>query len=152
MLLEAMTVHLPPNVIRRAEHVAKLTYRTLDKVFEDALSTAIPDSPQLPALIAAELAAMRDLSDAALWAASKPSMDAARLARLHQLNHAAGLQTLSQSEQAEQAELLMQQRMAALRCTRAMQLLTLRGHALPTTDELPLPTDWDDDEDSEISA
>jgi hypothetical protein len=121
-------VQVPESAYRKLQQAAALTHRSIDEILVNTIDTSLPAPTDLPSEIADELAAMHLLSDAALWAASQPSLSAAQQARLAQLN---GLERkLTAAETAEQEALFTAYYHAVLRRSQALALLAQRGHAV----------------------
>lgn len=132
-----ITVTLPEPTLRKLQRAAELTYRSVDEILLGVLNVALSVPPDLPSDVAEELAAMRLLSDDALWAAAQPSLSPAEQQRLQQLNHIAGERSLTQAESAEQAALLKAYHRSVLRRAEALAILQQRGH--PISPDLPMP-------------
>ncbi|MBE2200373.1 MAG: hypothetical protein IAE79_17290 [Anaerolinea sp.] len=138
MLDKSIAIYVPELAYRKLQRAARLTYRSVDEVLLDAIETALPSPPDVPAELAEELAALHLFSDEALWAAAAPSMSATEQVRLAQLNQVAGERPLTTAETAEQADLLGAYHRSVLRRAQALAILAQRGHSV-TLDSLPLP-------------
>ena len=125
-----ITLTLPESVLRRAQRAAELTFRSIDDIVASAINVALTVPSDVPHELGEELAAMRFLSDDALWAAAQPSMSPAEQERLHQLNEFGGERTLTPAEKAEQAVLLDAYGRSVLRRAEALVLLQQRGYAV----------------------
>lgn len=133
-----INVPLPQSTYRKLQRAAELTYRTVNDVLFDVIESSLPTLPDVPSPLDEELAAMRLLSDNALWAATNPSISAAEQARLSQLNQIAGKRALTLPEVAEQEDLLAAYNYSLLRRAQAFAILSQRGHPIKP-DTLPLP-------------
>lgn len=136
MLEQTRTVQLPEGVFQKLQRAAELTYRSIDEILESTINATLVAPPDLPPVLANELAAMNLLSDAALWAATHPSISPAEQQRLQQLNHLAGERTLSEAEAAEQTALLAVYHRSVLRRAQALAILLQRGHSIPFQTDL----------------
>jgi len=128
MAEQTITVKLPESAVRKLQRAAELTHRSVDEILANAIHAVLTAPPDLPPDLADELAAMRLLSDEALWAAVQPSLSPAEEARLKQLNRIAGERPLTQAEAAEQAALLEAYHRSLLRRAQALAILAQRGH------------------------
>ncbi len=88
----------------------------------------------LPPDLAAELAALATLDDAALQAAAKSSLSPVHRRRLGHLSHAGGRRSLTPTESAELKHLLDLFDRAVLRRARVLSLLAERGYRLELLD------------------
>ncbi|MEW5986882.1 MAG: hypothetical protein AB1791_09645 [Chloroflexota bacterium] len=130
MLEETLTIQLPRTTYRKLKRAAEMTYRSVDEVLAATIDATLIAPADLPPELADELAAMRLLSDKALWAAVRPSLSPAEQFRLEQINHTAGERTLTGAEEAEQITLLTAYYRSALRRAQALAILAQRGHPI----------------------
>ncbi len=138
-----VSVQVPEPIYRRLRRAAELTYRSVEDVLTTTVDAALPPAPDLPPDLADDLAAMAMFSDAALWAATEPSLSAAEQRRLRQLTHAGGLRLLSVAEKAEMQRLLEMYDRSVLRRAKALAILVQRGYELPDRSDLASPADDD---------
>lgn len=131
MIENTVTVQLPQSTYRKLQKAAELTYRSVDELLDVTVNAALPAPTNLPDDLANELAAMHLLSDAALWAATQPSLSPAEQSRLEQLNHIGGERELTSAETQEQSSLLKSYHRSMLRRAQAFAILAQRGHTLP---------------------
>lgn len=103
----------------------------MEEVTVTRLEATLPTMSNLPPEVANELAAMHLLSDAALWAATSPSLPLTEEARLTQLNAEAGERDLTPAEEAEQQRLITMYHRSVLRRAKALAILAQRGHRIP---------------------
>ncbi|PKO21807.1 MAG: hypothetical protein CVU38_12740 [Chloroflexi bacterium HGW-Chloroflexi-1] len=150
-LAQTITVKLPSPVMGKLKRAAELTYRPIGEILASTIDAALVAPPGLPDALGGELAAMRLLSDQALWSAVYPSFSPAQQHRLRQLNHTAGERLLTQAEATEQAALLAAYHRSVLRRAQALAILAERGHPLPV-DTLQQTVSDDDFVDSESAA
>jgi len=118
--------------------MAELTYQTVDEVIVSTFETTVEGESALPDELAAELAAMQLYSDDGLWAAIRPSMSAYEQHRLAQLNEFAGERSLTEREEAEQADLLYAYDRSVLRRAQSLALLKQRGHDVTPALTIPV--------------
>ncbi|NOT54237.1 MAG: hypothetical protein HOP18_06490 [Deltaproteobacteria bacterium] len=126
-----IAVHIPESLFQKLKHAADLTHRSVEDVTVTSLEAALPVMSNLPPEVANELAAMHLLSDAALWAATSPSLPLTEEARLTQLNAEAGERDLTPAEEAEQQRLITAYHRSVLRRAKALAILSQRGHSIP---------------------
>lgn len=128
---QTLTVRLPASVVAKLKRAAVLTYRTVDDIVATTVDAALAEPQNVPADLAAELAAMHLLSDQALLGAAQPSLSPAELHRLGQLNQTAGTRHLTRAEATEQEALLESYHASVLRRAQALAILAQRGHEIP---------------------
>ena len=136
MTAQTLTIEIPGNLFRLLKQKAEFMHRPVEELVVQTLAVAASPAPDLPPELALELEAMLNFSDDALWAATKPSISATERARLEQLNALAGERKLSEAEQKEQNQLLAAWQRSLARRAKAFAILQLRGHPLPSEDEL----------------
>ena len=130
------TIEIPGNLFQLLKQKADFMHRPVEDLVIQTLAIATLPVTDLPPELAVELDAMLHYSDDALWAATKPSISATERARLEQLNILVGERPLSETEKSEQTQLLKAWQRSLARRARAFAILKLRGHPLPTEDEL----------------
>ncbi len=136
-----VSIEIPDNLFRQLQRRADLMHRPVEELVIQTLEAGAPAVDNLPTDLAAELEAMANFSDDALWAATRPAISAAERSRLEQLNHLAGDRPLSQTETAEQSELLAAWLRSLARRAHAFSILQLRGHPLPGPEQLQAELD-----------
>jgi hypothetical protein len=130
------TIEIPGNLFQLLKQKADFMHRPVEDLVIQTLAIATPPVTDLPPELVVELDALLNYSDDALWAATKPSISPTERARLEQLNILAGERPLSETEKNEQTQLLKAWQRSLARRARAFAILQLRGHPLPTEDEL----------------
>ncbi len=136
MTTQTVSIGLPRSIFLKLKQAAELTHRSVEDILVTTVNAALVEPPGLPSDFANELAAMHLFSDQALLAATHPSLSPAEQIRLNQLNHNAGERSLTQSEAAEQKDLLDAYHYSILRRAKALAILTQRGHPLEIETEL----------------
>jgi hypothetical protein len=134
---QPVSIQIPEALYRRLQRVAEVTCRPIEEVLTTTIDVALPELPDIPADLAADIAAMTMFSDEALWAAAESSLSSAQQRRLSQLTHAGGTRTLTAAEAAELASLLGLHDRSVLRRSRAFAILAQRGHQIPDRKDLP---------------
>lgn len=131
-LMGVYSVNLPEDLFRRLQKQAAYERRTVDDLVQRVLVRQLPAAvtveDDLPPLLKAELLAMAQLSDAALWALARSSIPADQLYDMTILEDDAGERELTAEEQLRQAELLRQYDEVILRRAHAAVLLQSRGY------------------------
>ena len=130
-----ITIEIPGSLFQSLKQKADFMHRPVEDLVIQTLAIAAPPA-DLPPGLAIELEAKLNFSDDALWAATKPSISATERARLEQLNSLTGTRLLSEVEKEEQSQLLSAWQRSMARRARAFAILKLRGHPLPTAEEL----------------
>jgi hypothetical protein len=131
-----VTIEIPGPLFQRLQTVANFMHRPVEELVAQTLDVVSAPPHDIPSELAAELNAMLNFSDDALWAATRPVISPAERARLEQLNALAGERELSAAETQERTELLSVWQRALARRARAFSILKLRGHPLPAPDKL----------------
>lgn len=131
-----MTIQIPGGLFQLLKQKAAFMHRPVEELVAETLAVAVAPVDNLSPGLALELDAMVNFSDEALRAAIQPAISPTERTRLEQLNTLAGERTLSQAEQVEQNDLLIVWQRSMARRARALALLKLRGHPLPTENEL----------------
>lgn len=128
MAAHTVTLRLPAPVYERYKQRAVQTHRSVETELLDAVTTAAPETEELPQDVCEALASLETLADDELWSAARnafPLEDGARLEALHLKRQDKGL---TAAEQATAAELVQQYERAMLMRAHALQLLKERGH------------------------
>lgn len=127
MVVHSVTLDLPSTLYSRIEQRAARTQRSVEEELLDVLASALPASEDLPADLAAALAPLALLDDAALWRAAESHLPADAAARLEALHLKRQSEGLSDTEAAEAARLVRQYERAMLVRAQAIALLKQRG-------------------------
>ena len=135
MGITTVTIEIPGTLFQQLKRRAEVLHRPVEELVAQTLELATP-SVDLPPELAAEMEAMLNFSDEALWAATHPAISTAEQARLAQVNELANQRELSAPEHQEQAQLLEAWQRSLARRARAFAILKMRGHRLPTPAEL----------------
>ena len=133
----SLTVTLPDYLYRQLQRQAQVVNRPLAEVAATALASVVASvENDLPPGLQAELSAMADLSDDALWQIAGSMMNKDKVALYDLILERRQSGTLTPEGQAwlntlrDEADALM------LRKAHAYVLLKSRGYRLPTLDEL----------------
>ena len=132
MTVHSVTLDLPGTLYSRVEQRAARTQRSVEEELLDVLTSALPASEDLPADLAAALAPLALLDDAALWRAAQSHLPADAAARLEALHLKRQSEGLSDAETAEAVRLVRQYERAMLVRARAVALLKQRGQEVST--------------------
>ena len=132
------TVSIPADLYRKAQQVAEQTARSADDVIRERLAGAFdPFEIDLPADERAELKALNQLSDDALWTIAREQMPLAKQEQQAALMAKNSRGTITESEYNELSLLVEQGQRLALRKAEAMRLLLDRGHSVQLHDLKP---------------
>jgi len=129
-----VSIKMPEDVFQKLQYVASNSQRTIDDVIVKTVNAAFTAPTNIPAVLAEELAGMRQTKDETLWDALHPSMSAEQQQRLQELNEIADERSLMSSELDEREALLFAYHRSILRRAQAMAILNLRGYNI--SDEL----------------
>ncbi len=134
-----VTLEVPPSVYHLAEQTAKATARRVEEVLADVLTTTAPTTETLPPDVRAEIEALGEMSDEALWRVARSVFPRAQRRRYDELLKKNGAGALPPAEREELAHLRQASEWLMLRKAHAFALLKWRGHTLPALAELPRP-------------
>jgi len=138
----SITVTLPEDLYDQLEAQARTAARTVDEMVAQTLARSLPSSPEpdLPPAIQAELHAMEQLSDEALWAIARSTANDDKIALYDLLIERQNAGTLTVEGRRLLAQLREEADALTLRKAHAYALLQSRGYTLPTLDELHAQT------------
>lgn len=136
------TIEVPEELYTQLEQRAHAAAQSVGAVVIRTLASSLPPAPEpdLPQAVQDELAAMEHLSDEALWAIARSTMNSDSLALYDLLRERKEEGSLTPEGQQWLARLTQDADALALRKAHAYTLLKSRGHQLPTLAELPIPT------------
>ena len=123
-----VTLDLPSTLYTRLEQRAAQTQRSVQDELLDVLAGALPAGDDLPGDLAAALAPLVLLDDAALWRAAQSRLSRAATARLAALHRKRQDEGLTSTEAVAAARLLRQYERAMVVRARAAALLMQRGY------------------------
>jgi hypothetical protein len=131
----SVTFTVPDYVYDRAQKIAKATSQPLEEVFRRQIEEAFSEPlPKLSPDEEAELAALSQLSDDALWTIAREQMLADLQTRMQELMDRNNFGTISGVERAELEALVERGNRLMLRKAEASALLTRRGHKVTPKD------------------
>ncbi len=137
------TVNIPKKLYSRLQQQAAAERRSIDELVQQTLSRqippAVPVEDDLPPALRAELLAMEQLSDAALWSLARSTMSPEQLTQMDDLRAIANERDLTPDEDAQQQILLREYDETVLRRAHAAILLASRGYDLSDPSVLERP-------------
>lgn len=133
--MKDVTLTVPDDVYRRAREIAATTEQSVEQVIVGQLNGLVV--PRLMPDEEAELAALKQLSDDALWTIARERLPADVQTRMHALMDKNTAGELDDREAAELAALVERGERLTLRKSEAAALLTLRGFAVRLQDLSP---------------
>jgi hypothetical protein len=137
---EPIVVTLPEALSERVREIAAAADRSVEQLIIDHLEeTLVPHEPVLPADLQAELDAMRDLSDDALWAIAREQMPNDVQGRAHDLMDKNTFGTITEDEYEELGGYVERSNGMTLRKAEAAVILRARGYAFTPADFTPRP-------------
>ena len=125
---------VPQEVYDRVRQIAEETAQPVDQVMLDYLRTMADSLPALAPDEEAELAALRNLSDDALWTIARESMPENLQAQMQTLMDKNSLGTIASEERSELESLVERGQRLMLRKSEAAALLTRRGYKVTPGD------------------
>ena len=138
MSSQVHTVIVSDSLYQQLRRQAQETQRSVDDLVEQTLQRHLssPIASNLPPEIQAELKALEDLSDDALWQIAESKMNPDKVAMYDALLERQKLDTLTPEGYAWLKKLRQEADALMLRKAHAYVLLKNRGHQLPTLEEL----------------
>ena len=137
------TVNVPEKLYRRLQQQATTERRSVDDLVRHSLSRqmppAVPVEDDLPPALRAELLAMEQLSDAALWSLARSAISPEQLAQMDDLRAIVNERARTPDENAQQQNLLREYDETVLRRAHAAMLLASRGYDLSDPSVLERP-------------
>lgn len=127
MIGQAVTLHLPETILRRAQRVTDVLQRPLEDVLTAMLAAALPDVDSAPPEMWAELTRMTWLSDPMLWRIAQSTMPGEPQEQMRTLTAAQTQHPLTEDEQKTLDALRKEYGRVTLRKSHAYALLSLRG-------------------------
>lgn len=142
MTARIITVTVPEDIYTQLETQARSSARSVDDLVAQTLARGLPPVAEsdLPLSVQAELNAMEQLSDEALWAIARSMVNDDKIALYDLLIERQNASSLTMegrrllTQLREQADALM------VRKAQAYAILHHRGYLLPTLDELHTQT------------
>ncbi len=122
------TLTVPEEVYQRAQAIAKVTAQPVDRIMIDYLRTLSTPLPNLPPEEEAELAALKNLSDDALWTIAREQLPAAVQAKMQVLMDKNSFGTITESERSALEDFVERGQRLMVRKSEAAALLTERGY------------------------
>ena len=126
------TITLSEDLYRQLQHRAQRLDRSVDEWIQETVKRELPPEIEieedLPPWLQAELKAMQELSDTALWALARSTMLQENQVELTELNSAAKERLLNEAERSRQQALLNTYGEAILLRAHAAVLLKSRGY------------------------
>ncbi len=131
----SVTFTVPDYVYDRAQQMAKATAQPLEKVLRHQMEEAFSEPlPKLSPDEEAEMAALSQLSDDALWTIAREQMVSDLQTRMQELMDRNNFGTISDVERTELEALVERGNRLILRKAEASALLTRRGHKVTPKD------------------
>lgn len=120
-------LQIPDAVYQWAQQQAQQSQQSIDEILMTYVNLVTKSIPVLPADVEAELAALRYLSDDALWTIARETMADDQQKRQQVLMDKNSAGTIDDTEYAELTMLVERGQQLTLRKSEAMALLTERG-------------------------
>jgi hypothetical protein len=136
-MTDQITLTLPDDISERARQIAEFTAQPVEQVLIEHLKTLSTPLPELPPDEQAELDALHNLSDDALWTIAREQMPETIQARAHELMDKNARGTISTSESRDLEQLVQRSDRLMLRKAEAAFILQQRGHSVTQQDFMP---------------
>ena len=127
--MTTFTLTVPDEMVQAAQQIADATSQPLEAVLLSRLKTALP-LPVLPPDEEAELTALTQLSDDALWTFAREQMPREISEHLETLMDKNSLGTINPDQYAELENLVERGQRLTLRKSEAAAILTRRGYRI----------------------
>jgi hypothetical protein len=127
-------LNVPEEIYRQAQQIAASTSQPVEQVILDYLRTRFAPLPTLPPDEEAELDALKQLSDDALWTIAREQMARDAQERMSVLMDKNSSGTISSEEYRELQQLVERGQRLTLRKSEAAALLTKRGYKVTPKD------------------
>ncbi len=137
-MADQIVLVLPEDIAARARQIAETTSQPVEQVLIDYLKTLSAPLPELPPAEQAELDALHQLSDDALWTIAREQMPTEVQARAHELMDKQSFGTVPDEEQAELERLVERGDRLMLRKAEAAAILRNRGYPFTQKDFKPV--------------
>jgi len=131
-----LTLELPEDIYERIRRTAKGMNQPMEKALVNIVRAATPSLEKVPPAYRAELEAMEDLEDEALWKIARRRQPPAKQRRLESLLEKNEHEKLTDREHLTLAGLRTDGDRLMLKRSYASLLLKYRGHRLPNLEEL----------------
>ena len=128
------SLRIPDDVHQWAEKIAKQNNQTVDEVLMMYVRLVSQNMPVLPADEESELAALKYLSDDALWTIARDTMAQNEADRMKLLMDKNSAGTITGNEFSELEKLVERGQKLTLRKSEAMAILTERGYSVSLKD------------------
>jgi hypothetical protein len=125
-----ITIDLPETVLQQIELVSRRQQRSVGDLVRESVIRQWQPVPALPDEVEAELAALPNLSDEALWLLARSTLTTEEQETLARLNQLAKMQPLQPTEEEQLAFLLNRYDRMLVRRAQAAALLQQRGYDL----------------------
>ncbi|MBN1311685.1 MAG: hypothetical protein JXB30_09715 [Anaerolineae bacterium] len=136
-MAEPITLTLPDDISDWARQIAETTSRSVEQVVIEHLKNLSVPLPELPPDEQAELDALHQLSDDALWTIAREQVPDEAQTRAQQLMEKNSRGEIADMEAAELAELVRRADRVMLRKAEAAAILQKRGYAFSQEDFRP---------------
>jgi hypothetical protein len=130
-----IALSIPQHMVDQLRRLAKARGLPVEELILKLIEASLVESPiLLPPGAQAELDALAHLSDEALRTIAHEQMDADQQEQMHLLLRRRRLGSITEPERVELTRYEEQSQRLALRKSKAMALLTARGHTVPLVD------------------
>ena len=130
-------LQVPEEISVRARQIAEMLAQPVEQVLLDHLKTLSAPLPVLPSEVQAELDALHQLSDDALWTIARAQMPEEVQARAHALLEKNSRGVITDEEHAELEKLVERGDQLMLRKAAAAAILRVRGYSFTPKDFKP---------------
>jgi len=136
-MTDLITLQVPEEISVRARQIAERMAQPVEQVLLNHLKTLSAPLPVLPPDAQAELEALRQLSDDALWTIARAQMPEEVQARAHALLEQNSLGVITDEEHTELEKLVERGDRLMLRKAEAAAILRARGYPFAPKDFKP---------------
>jgi hypothetical protein len=136
-MTDQILLAIPDDISERARRIAESTEQPVEQVLLEHLKSLTEPLPSLPPDMQAELDALRNLSDDALWTIAREQMADDLQQRAHALMDKNNFGTITDNEYTELEQLVVRGDRLTLRKAEAAVLHKERGHPFTQHDFKP---------------
>lgn len=131
MVSDALVLQLPPSLSERAQRAAQVLQQPVDELLLQTLDATLPQLDDVPPEMAADMAELPAMDDAALWRIARSTITLERQAQLQALLDTQQNRPLTPDEAAQLDAIRREIGQRTLLKAQAYALLSQRGYPVP---------------------
>jgi hypothetical protein len=131
MVSDALVLQIPPSLSERAQRAAQALQQPVDELLLQTLDATLPRLDDVPPEMAADMAELPAMDDAALWCIARSTISPERQEQLQDLMDAQQNRPLTPDEQTQLDAIRREIGQRTLLKAQAYALLSQRGYPVP---------------------